>query len=96
MTDKQAIRRDGESWLFQVKARPGARQDRIRGIVDGLLLVDIAAVAEDGRATKRLLEFLAGRFGVSVSNIELLSGAHARWKRLRVKGGALPPELLDG
>ena len=96
MTDEPAIRREGADFLLQVKVRPGARQDRIRGIAGGLLLIDVAAVAEDGRATRRLLDFLAERFGVAKSGVELLSGAHARWKRLRIAGGTLPAELAEG
>ena len=95
MTDGPAIRRDGAGFLLQVKVRPGARKDHIRGIADGWLLVEVAAVAEDGRATQRLLAYLAGRFGVRKAEVELLSGTHARWKRLRIRGGVLPQELAD-
>ncbi len=86
-----AIRADGDGWLFSVKARPGARADRIRGEEAGLLLVDIAAVAEDGKATEHLLRYLAGLFGVRRRDVTLLAGEHARWKRVRIVGGKLPP-----
>lgn len=91
--NEAAIRRDGDGWLLQVKARAGARTDRIRGVAGGFVLMDVAAAAEDGRATERLLGYLAGCFGVARRDVALLSGAHARWKRLRITGGAPPPEL---
>ncbi len=94
MSDEPAIRREGEVWLLNVKARPGARTDRIRGVSAGLVQVDVAAVAEGGKATEHLLVLLAKAFGVARRDVELVSGAHARWKRVRVNGGALPEGLL--
>jgi uncharacterized protein YggU (UPF0235/DUF167 family) len=85
-----AIRPDGTGWLVNVKARPGARANRIRGEEAGLLLVDIAAVAEDGKATEQLLVYLATCFGVRRRDVTLLAGAHARWKRIRIEGGTPP------
>ena len=93
--DPPALSCDGTSFLLRVKVRPAARRDCIRGIVGGLVRIDVAAVAEGGRATVRLLEFVAERFGVAPARVELLSGAHTRWKRLKVEGGTLPPELAE-
>jgi uncharacterized protein (TIGR00251 family) len=92
MTDPavSAFRADGTGWLVSVKARPGARTSRIRGQEAGLLLVDVAAVAEDGKATEHLLRYLADCFGVRRCDVTLLSGEHARWKRIRVEGGTPP------
>jgi uncharacterized protein (TIGR00251 family) len=94
MTDAPgpAIRADGTGWLVSVKARAGARTDRIRGEEAGLLLIDVAAVAEDGKATEHLLRYLAACFGVPRRDVLLLSGEHARWKRIRIEGGH-PPGL---
>ena len=92
MTDTPglAIRADGTGWLVSVKARPGAKADRIRGAEAGLLIVDVASVAEDGKATEHLLHYLASCFGVRRRDVELLSGAHSRWKRVRIEGGRPP------
>jgi uncharacterized protein (TIGR00251 family) len=89
-----ALSRDGDWLLLAVKARPGARADRIRGVSGEFLLVDVAAPPEDGRATERLLAFLATRFGVARREVELVSGAHARWKRIRVHCPQRWPEGL--
>ena len=92
-----AVRVDGGDLLLNVKARPGARVDRVRGVKGGLLQVDVAAPPEDGKATERLLGFLAGRCGVARRDVELVSGGFARFKRVRVKGLAVVPQgLLDG
>ena len=90
-----AIRVEGGDLLLSVKARPGARADRIRGVKGGLLQVDVATVAEDGKATERLLAFLAAELGVARRDVELLSGGFARFKRVRVRGlGVVPDGLL--
>jgi uncharacterized protein (TIGR00251 family) len=93
LAEEPAIRREGDCWLLNVKGRPGAKADRIRGVAGGLLQVDVAAPPEDGKATERMLRFLAQSFGVARRDVELVSGAHARWKRVRVKGGTLPTGL---
>jgi uncharacterized protein len=87
------IRADGTGWLVSVKARPGARADRIRGEEAGLLLVDVAAAAQDGKATEHLLRYLAVRFGVPRRAVVLLSGEHVRWKRIRIEGGCPPASI---
>ena len=89
-----AIRVEGGDLLLSVKARPGARADRIRGVKGGLLQVDVAAAAEDGKATERLLAFLAAELGVARRDVELVSGEFARFKRVRVRGLSEVPEGL--
>ncbi|MGQ5700429.1 DUF167 domain-containing protein [Sandaracinobacteroides sp. A072] len=90
-----AIRREGEWILLEVKARPGARADRIRGVADGLVRIDVAAPPEDGKATARMLDHLAAAFGVARRDVELVSGAHARWKRVRIRGAKRIPQELE-
>lgn len=85
MTEPVPAACEGEWLCLNIKARAGARQDRFRGISAGLLQVDVAAKAEGGRATERLLGFLAESFGIPRRDVELVSGAHARWKRVRLK-----------
>lgn len=96
MSEGEAIRLAGGELLLCVKARPGARVDRIRGVKGGLLQVDVAAVAEDGRATERLLAFLAAQCGVARREVELVSGGFARFKRIRVRGVDRLPAALKG
>ena len=94
MSEEPALRQEEGVWLLNVKAKPNARTDRIKGISGGLLQVEVAAAPEDGKATEQLLRFLAKSFGVPRRDVDLISGAHARWKRVRIKGGT-PPEGLS-
>lgn len=93
-TNMKAIRWQDGMLLLSVKARPGARQNRIRGVEAGLLLVDVAAAAQDGKATEALLRYLADCCGVPRRNVQLVAGAHARWKRIRVEGDIRPGDEL--
>lgn len=95
MSEEPAIRREGDWLLLNVKGRPGAKVDRIRGVSGGLVQIDVAAPPEGGKATERMLGFVAESFAVPRRNVELVSGAHARWKRVRVKGATKMPEGLE-
>ena len=70
---------------LNVRARPNARVTRITGVMeDGSLKADVHAAPEDGEANKELARHLAERFGVGISNVELLSGHRGRLKVFRV------------
>lgn len=76
---------DGEGRLA-VRVTPGARAEGLM-IDDGRVLVKVRAKPEDGKATAAVLDLVAQALGVAASRIELLRGASARDKLLRI-----PPE----
>jgi hypothetical protein len=51
---------------------------------DGTLKVKIAAVPEKGKANQELCEVLARHFGVPKNCVEVVAGAKATQKRVRV------------
>lgn len=58
------------------------------------LKIRIAAPAVDGKANARLIEFLAAQFAVPKRAIEIVSGAGARQKTVRIESPRqLPPAL---
>jgi uncharacterized protein (TIGR00251 family) len=69
-----------------VRLTPRASRDEIAGWQGDELRVRLRAPPVDGRANEALLRLLASRLDVSPSSIELVSGATARVKRLRVEG----------
>ena len=74
-----------KSVSLQVNARPGAPKTVVKGqLDDGTWKIDVASVAEDGKANAELIKFLAGEFGVNVSNVEVVSGKTGRKKVVRV------------
>lgn len=65
---------DGEDLLLELQGKPGARRDGFGRVMAGRLQVQIAAAPEDGKATARLLAFLAEQFGVPRAAVELRYG----------------------
>lgn len=65
---------DGEDLLLDLHGKPSARRDGFGRVMAGRLQVQIAAAPEDGKATARLLAFLAGQFGVPRTAVELRYG----------------------
>jgi uncharacterized protein YggU (UPF0235/DUF167 family) len=60
--------------LLRVKAKPGAREDRVVGVRAGELLVSVRAVAEKGKANEALLRVLSRFLGVSKNDVVLKTG----------------------
>lgn len=65
---------DGDDLLLELQGKPGARRDAFGRVMAGRLQVQIAAAPEDGKATARLIAFLAGQFGVPRAAVELRYG----------------------
>jgi uncharacterized protein (TIGR00251 family) len=72
--------------LLSVRVTPRSGRDEIIGWQDGELRVRLRAAPVDGKANAALLRLLAKRLRLPAANVELLSGATARVKRLRVRG----------
>lgn len=63
----------------------GAHVNHVEGwSEDGRLRIKVRAVAEKGRANSAVIELLANFFSVAKSQIEIVSGAQSRIKRIRV------------
>jgi hypothetical protein len=75
-----------EAVFLVVRVTPRAGRDEIAGWQGDELRVRLRAPPVEGRANDALLRLLAARLGIPVSRIELVSGAAARVKRLRVDG----------
>jgi uncharacterized protein (TIGR00251 family) len=76
----------GDSIEFEVHVRPRASRSALAGVHDGILAVRIAAPPVDGRANDAVIDLLAKTFGVRPSAVEIVSGASARRKRVRIRG----------
>lgn len=63
-----------------VLAKPNSRKEGIEIQPDGVLVVRVNAVPEDGRANERIVELLADHFQVRKSQIELKSGHRGKHK----------------
>lgn len=66
-----------------VRVRPGAAQTLIKGVMDdGTIKLDLAAVAEDGKANAELIRFLVQ--DCEIPNVEIVSGHTGRRKVVRI------------
>ena len=72
--DSSHWRWEGDDLLLDLQGKPGARRDAFGRVMAGRLQVQIAAAPEDGKATARLLAFLAEQFDVPRSAVELRYG----------------------
>ena len=82
---------ESEDLVIRVRVIPRASRDEIVGVLDGALKVRIQAPPVEGKANTCLVKFLAKQWGLRRADLEILSGASARTKRLLIRKP--PPEL---
>ena len=70
--------------LVDVHVMPNAAKTQLQGLHDGALRVRLHAPPVDGKANLALQAWLAETLGIPKSAVELLRGATARRKQLRV------------
>jgi len=71
---------------ISVHVTPRATRDEVVGWQEGELRVRLRAPPLEGQANESLRRFLAKRLGVPASAVEIVGGATARHKRVRVVG----------
>lgn len=76
----------GELVSFRVRLQPRASRDEVVGLMQGALRIRLTAPPLEGRANRRLLEFLAKLLGLPKSQVQLLKGDKSRLKTIGVKG----------
>lgn len=82
------------SWLIRVKAVPGASRDAIAGPLGDRLKVRVAAPPEGGKANKAICKLIAAKASLKTAQIEIIAGASAAEKTVRVSGDA-PAEAIN-
>jgi len=98
MPDQPWYQWQGDSLILNVRVQPRASRDEVVGQHGEQLKIRLTAPPIDGKANQQLLKFLATLCDVPGTQVELLSGAGARNKRIRVDSprklplGVLPPE----
>ena len=71
---------------FGVRLTPRGGQDRVDGVVEGVLRVRVAAPPVDGAANEALVRLIASELGVAKRAVRLVSGETARTKLIEVDG----------
>ena len=76
---------DGNTLVLNILGTPGASRDAIGKVKGRQLKVSVIETPRVGKATDRMVRFLAEQFGVARSDIEVVFGRKNVNKQLRIK-----------
>jgi uncharacterized protein (TIGR00251 family) len=69
-----------------VRVQPNASRNEVVAITGDILKIKIAAPPVEGKANRRLIEFLSERLNVSKSRLSVLKGENGRNKVIAIEG----------
>lgn len=75
--------------VLDLRVQPGAARTAVAGRYGDAIKVKVSAPTADGRANAAVLALVAQELGVRPHQVELVSGASSRTKRVLVTGVAL-------
>ena len=67
-----------------IKAKPGAKEDKIEKVDEANYIVYVKAPPIDGKANAAIIKLLADHFDISQSLVEIISGHMARVKVIEI------------
>lgn len=85
---------DNQDLILQLYVQPNAHQDRIIGLFNAQLKIQISARAVDNKANIYLQKWLAKEFNVPKTQVLLIKGGHARQKTFKIKAPKIVPDWL--
>lgn len=85
-----------DNLILSLYLQPNARQDKVIGLFNDLIKIQISAPAIDNKANNHLKKWLAKAFHVPNSHIILLKGEHTRQKIVQItRPEKIPPWLKN-
>lgn len=78
------LRIEPEGVMLSLHIQPGAKKTEVVGLHGAALKIRLAAAPVDGKANACLIGFLALRLGIAKRQLELVGGASARAKHVRI------------
>lgn len=81
--------------LLSLYVQPNARHDKVVGLFNGEIKVQITAPAVDNKANLHLQKWLANEFDVPKSAVVLVKGEHSRHKTFRIVEPRRRPAWVD-
>lgn len=86
---------DGDTLVVNILGKPGASRNMIGKVRGSQLQVSVTAAPRVGRATDHMVRYLAGEFGVSRGDIEVVFGRKNVNKQLRIRAPVCLPAGID-
>lgn len=80
------LEQKGDVLYVKVRVAPGARRDRVVGILGDALKVAVSAAPEKGKANRAICRVLAETLALRTSQVSLHSGRTSRDKKVRIDG----------
>jgi uncharacterized protein (TIGR00251 family) len=72
--------------IVDIRVIPRSRKSEVAGTRDNAILVRLNVPPVDGAANTELIRLLAELLGVARRNVQIVSGARSRGKRVRISG----------
>ena len=85
---------EGDVLVLNILGTPNAKKNAIGKVKGHQLCVSVKAVPRAGKATDYMVRFLAEEFGVSVRDIEVVTGRMNVNKVLRIKSPTRLPGVI--
>ncbi len=79
--------------LIKIYLQPKSSNNEVVGPYRDGIKVKVTAPPIEGKANEALIRFLAKKFGIPPSCIEILKGYHSREKTLKISGLSLQERL---
>jgi uncharacterized protein len=70
--------------VLHVKVKPNAKQQSILVAEDGSLIVSLKSPPVEGKANAELIKFLAIKFKVAKSDVQIKSGLSSKYKWVEI------------
>lgn len=86
---------DGDTLVLNVLGKPNAGKDAIGKPIGKQLNISVTEVPVAGRATDHMVRYLAGQFGVKVTDVEVVFGRFNVNKQLRIRAPKKLPAVID-
>jgi len=75
---------NGQDLVFKVHIQPRSAGNQIAGVREDAVKIRLTAPPVDGEANRACIKFLAKQLNVAKSDLEIISGAGSRSKKIRV------------
>jgi uncharacterized protein len=86
VTSSFRVQQQKDSITFRVRVHPGARHQRLTGVLGDALKLDIIAPPVDGKANEACVQFFADFLKLPRSSVTIAAGASNRTKVIRIAG----------